>query len=72
VNCITCLNPKVNNLGKIIYKKLYVCDDCIYKILTIYLNTNNFKWICPKCKGEKDSKCEWCDLSKFLKEIKCL
>lgn len=72
MKCITCLKDKIDDTGKILYQKLYVCDDCVHKILTVYLYTNNFKWICAKCESNPEIKCEWCDLNCFLKEIKCL
>lgn len=68
--CATCLEYK-GEKGKTIYG-LYICEKCIYKILTIHIYTNNIKWLCPMCDGDINKKCEFCDLTMFLKELKCL
>lgn len=68
--CAACLKDKNGN-GTVV-SGLYLCKDCMYKILTIYVYTNNIKWLCPMCNGDINKKCEFCDLTMLLKELKCL
>jgi len=60
INCSTCGNETDNGLN--ILKDIFICKDCIYKILTLYIHLNPIKLFCPFCQINKNNKCHYCDI----------
>lgn len=67
--CSTCNNETDNGLN--ILKDIFICKDCIYKILTLYIYLNPIKVFCPFCQMNKNSdKCHYCNISKKMEIFK--
>lgn len=70
LNCSMCSNETNNGLS--ILKDIFICKDCVYKILTLYVYLNPIKALCPFCydKKKKRDKCNYCDISKRMEAFK--
>lgn len=68
--CHTCGNMREKDNGRIIIDQIFICSECIPKILLLHIYTQPIKWICPHCQGRGSSICRYCDLSFMLNRIK--
>jgi len=53
---------------RLVHGGIIVCDECISKILSLYIACNPFKTLCPFCNNNNDNKnqCDYC----AIKELK--
>jgi primosomal protein N' len=47
-----------------VFGGIYVCEECIDKILALHVSTNLIKTLCPYCyeKEGNVNKCPYCDI----------
>lgn len=70
--CDTCGEYKSVNDTKMrsVCGGIYICDQCVNRILTLYVSCNPIKVLCPLCHEKEGNveKCEYCNI-KTLEEV---
>lgn len=66
--CDTCGKFKFINGMQQIFGGIYLCDQCINKILALYVASNPIKTLCPFCFGKEGNpkKCQYCDIKSVM------
>jgi len=68
--CDTCGLEYSSPCGRRILGKMFICDDCIDKILILHIHVNKIKLLCPFCNTiNRNIKCPNCSLDNMLKAI---
>lgn len=71
LTCSTCENEITKTDKRInLLTNIFICKECVYKILTMYVYLNPIKVLCPICLNDKKIKCEYCDIPKKMEIFK--
>jgi DNA-directed RNA polymerase subunit RPC12/RpoP len=70
LKCAIC-GDKIKKEKITLFKEINVCNNCVYRILTLYVHLNPVWLFCPFCNGKKKkTKCSYCDISKKMELFK--
>lgn len=68
LQCDTCGKLKPTDGMKQIFGGVCICDQCVNKILSLYVLSNPLKTLCPYCYGKEGNteQCNYCDIKSLI------
>ena len=62
--CDTCGKLKSTDGMQHVFSGIYICCQCVDKILSLYVTSNPIRTLCPFCYGKEGNveKCNYCDI----------